>query len=103
MNNEFITDIIEASVFIIPVCFIALLIFIYSTREQKIRLFQAQVEAEAKYVQTQEKLMDLVDALGSQYNAKLNEFMRWMHYHHDKDDVLPEHLVNWKSDIKDCW
>lgn len=103
MSEELIKAIILASTFIIPGCLICILLFIYYSREQKVRLFQAQVEAEAKYVQTQEKLMDLVDALGSQYNAKLNEFMRWMVYHHDNDDVLPESLSMWKPDIKNNW
>lgn len=96
-------DITIACVFIIPACFMATLVFIYYGREQKLRLFDAQVRAEAESVRNKEKLMKLVDALGNEYNQKLNEFMHWMCHCYNKGDILPEQLAMWKPELKGYW
>lgn len=103
MSEKLIEAIILSSIFIIPMCLISILLFIYYSREQKVRLFQAQVRAEAESVRNKEKLMELVDALGNEYNQKLNEFMHWMCHCYNRGDILPEHLAMWKPELKGYW
>lgn len=78
MSMELISIIILACIFIIPTCFISILLFIYYSKEQASRLFQAQIEAEAKALKARQSMEQFVEAMAGQYNAKLKDFVRWM-------------------------
>lgn len=78
MSDGLISTIARACIFIIPTCFISILLFIYYSKEQASRLFQAHIEAEAKAVESRKNMELFVKAMANQYNAKLKDLIRWI-------------------------
>ena len=104
MNAELMTYITLACVFIVPVCFIAVLIFIYYSKEQASRLFQAQIEAEAKAVESRKNMELFVKAMANQYNAKLKDLIRWIASTYGIDEAKAmDKFGDWEPVIPDSY
>lgn len=102
ITAEVMEDITIALAFIIPACFVATLVFIYYSREQKTRLFQAQVEAEAKAFETREKMLQFVDDMAKQYNSQLKRLIEWLAIKYGIDGAEATKIYGgWHPDVSE--
>ena len=100
MSESLAENIMLACTLIIPTCLISILLFIYYSKEQKMRSFQAQIEAEAKALKTRQGIEDLVEAMASQYNARIKDFIKWAYTSSDIDEAIAmDKFGEWKPYI----
>ena len=104
MSNGVIEDVVFASIVIIPGCLISILLFVYYSKEQKMRSFQAQIEAEAKALKARQGMEDFVEAMASQYNARIKDFIKWACKQFELNEATAmEKFGDWKPCIPDSY
>lgn len=102
MSERLIATITFGCVFMIPACFISILVFVYYSKEQKTRLFQAQVEAEAKAFETREKMLQFVDEMAEQYNSHLKRLIEWLAIKYGIDGAEATKIYGgWHPDVSE--
>lgn len=104
MSERLISGIILVCIFIIPTCLISILLFIYHSKEQASRLFQAQIEAEAKVLKARQGMEDFVEAMASRYNARIKDFIKWACKSFGLDEATAmDKFGDWKPYIPDSY
>lgn len=104
MSEKLIEGITLACILIIPTCLISILLFIYYSKEQKMRSFQAQIEAEAKALKARQGMEDFVEAMASQYNGRIKDFIKWACQSFGLDEATAmDKFGDWKPYIPDSY
>ena len=104
MSEELMQRIVLACTLIIPTCLISILLFIYYSKEQKMRSFQAQIEAEAKALKARQGMEDFVEAMASQYNGRIKDFIKWACQSFGLDEATAmDKFGDWKPYIPDSY
>lgn len=104
MSEGLITNIAIAFTFIVPTCLISILLFVYYSKEQKMRSFQAQIEAEAKALKARQGMEQFVEAMASQYNARIKDFIKWACQSFGLDEATAmDKFGDWKPYIPDSY
>ena len=104
MSEDLIKAIILASIFVIQGCLVSILLFVYYSKEQKMRSFQAQIEAEAKALKARQGMEDFVEAMASQYNERIKDFIKWACQSFGLDEATAmDKFGDWKPYIPDSY